>query len=321
LQGKLTGVPDEDQFFDLKKSEHSLPPISVATWEGFIFINLDPNPKESLVEYLGVRGEELQGYPFNKLLSCHSWHAEIKCNWKMAVDAFQEAYHVSFVHKHSISDAFKVQGNSLAHPLTLKLYNHHHMLSLGSDPQSVYGNPLLKYEEKTEAVGTPQKKPIEAAALRFAASSTGGTEFSIDRLPAGVNPTKNPNWNGDITVFFPNLFTFMRVNYYQAYNFWPLAVDRTRFEGRVYYAQAENAGERFYEEYRKIMLRDVLLEDWSTVERSQAVMASGVRTHMVLQDNEILLRNFRRVLESYGGKDYTGNGISLCDEGGLSHVR
>src|SRR5262249_41942576 len=42
LTGDLTHVPDEDQFFDLKKSDCGLTAIATEVWEGFIFVNLDP---------------------------------------------------------------------------------------------------------------------------------------------------------------------------------------------------------------------------------------------------------------------------------------
>jgi phenylpropionate dioxygenase-like ring-hydroxylating dioxygenase large terminal subunit len=301
LEGRLTGVPDEDQFYDFRRADHALTAVAVDTWQGFLFVNLDPRPTQSLQGFLGTRGRELEGYPFSKILSCHSWTAEVNCNWKLAVDAFQEAYHVFFVHQHSISDAFKYQGNALAHPLALKLYDYHHMLSIGTDPKSVYGNALLQYDD-AQTAGVRPAPSIELAALKYAAASQGTKAFSVEALPPGMNPAKSPNWNGDITVLFPNVFMFMRASYYQAYTFWPLAVDRTLFEGRVYYPRSENAGERFYEEYRKVVLRDVLLEDWSTMERVQAGMASGARTHATFQDNEMLLRHFHAVVDYFVGR-------------------
>ena len=47
-QGQLRWVPDEENFFDLQKSEHGLTPVATDLWEGFIFINLDAHPRESL---------------------------------------------------------------------------------------------------------------------------------------------------------------------------------------------------------------------------------------------------------------------------------
>ena len=52
LEGQLTFVPDEESFFDLKRETLGLTPVAADTWEGFIFIHLDPRPEESLQEFL-----------------------------------------------------------------------------------------------------------------------------------------------------------------------------------------------------------------------------------------------------------------------------
>ena len=64
LDGRLRYIPDEESFFDLKKDELGLTPVAVEVWEGFIFINVDPHPPETLQQYLGELGASLHGYPF-----------------------------------------------------------------------------------------------------------------------------------------------------------------------------------------------------------------------------------------------------------------
>ena len=59
LDGSLHHITDEQNFFGLKKEELGMTPVAVDTWEGFIFINVDPEPKETLHEYLGEIGTGL----------------------------------------------------------------------------------------------------------------------------------------------------------------------------------------------------------------------------------------------------------------------
>ena len=55
----------------------------VCEWQGFIFINVDPNPQPSLRDYLGDLGRGLDGYPFETIsATCRSWTTEVKANWK-----------------------------------------------------------------------------------------------------------------------------------------------------------------------------------------------------------------------------------------------
>lgn len=74
LEGQLIHVPDDDQFYNLKKTDHGLVPVATSTWEGFIFVNLDPAPAETLQEHMAKLGQQLQGYPFHKMLpvACYS---------------------------------------------------------------------------------------------------------------------------------------------------------------------------------------------------------------------------------------------------------
>ena len=81
--------------------------------------------------------------------------------------------------------------------------------------------------------------------------------------------------------------------------FWPLAQNRTRWEIRTYSPVAQTLAARFSQEYGKVFFRDTLLEDGSTLERTQAMLASGVRNEIVLQDEELLIRNHHYVTENY----------------------
>ncbi len=115
LDGRLTFVPDEERFFGLPKESLGLTPVAVDVWEGFIFINVDPTPQETLRDYLGELGAGLAGYPFSELSATStSWTTEVKANWKVIKDAFQEVYHVAFLHRRSIPDSFTSKTNPYA---------------------------------------------------------------------------------------------------------------------------------------------------------------------------------------------------------------
>jgi phenylpropionate dioxygenase-like ring-hydroxylating dioxygenase large terminal subunit len=282
LNGQLTFVPDEESFFELKKGELGLTPVAADTWEGFIFINLDPQPRESLKDYLGEMGESLQGYPFAEYsATCYRWTTELRANWKILKDAFQEAYHVAFLHKRSIPDSFTGKNNPFSHGLDYRLYPRHRKMA-------VYGN--MEH----------QPTPVEKMAFQFG-SLVIRNDFSLSNLPPGVNPTRDPAWALDLNVIFPNFFVDVSEGTYFTYNMWPLAVDRTLWEVRTYYPQPKTAGQRFSQEYSKVIFRDVIMEDCSTLEQTQSVLASGAKTHFVLQDQEILIRHDHKVHEDFVG--------------------
>lgn len=121
--------------------------------------------------------------------------------------------------------------------------------------------------------------------------------------PAGVNPTNDPNWALDTSTLFPNCTIGMLDSGYFTHNFWPIAVDRTFWEMRMYLPRPRNAAERFSQEHARVTFRDVMMEDGSTMENSQSVLASGAKTHFNFQDEEILLRHDNKVLADYIGLD------------------
>ena len=290
LDGGLRFVPDEDNFFGLEKNQLGLSPIISESWEGFIFINLSPQPRETLQEQLGELGAGLAGYPFDKLSTCCSWTTEIRANWKVIKDAFHEAYHVPFIHKRSLPDSFTSKDNPFAHAFAFQLYERNHRMS-------VFGNP-----EHTPS-------PVELLAQRFG-SSIVNRDWDMDRLPPGVNPTRSRFWAFDANMFFPNFDVFVFDGTYLTHHFWPLAVDRTLWEVRTYFPQAENAAQRFSQEYSKVLLRDALLEDASTLEATQSMLASGAKTRFVLQDQELLVRHAHTVIEEIVGFYEDGSSLT-----------
>ncbi len=64
LDGNLTFVQQEGEFFDLDKSRYGLVPVHCEVWEGFIFVNFAPEPEQSLRDFLGPMITGLEGYPF-----------------------------------------------------------------------------------------------------------------------------------------------------------------------------------------------------------------------------------------------------------------
>jgi phenylpropionate dioxygenase-like ring-hydroxylating dioxygenase large terminal subunit len=305
LKGELAGVPDENLFFGLDRKDYGLSKVHVDTWQGFIFINVDPNPAQTLREFMGPMYESVEGYPFERMTNCYSWQAVVNCNWKLALDAFQEAYHVAYVHGNSIADAMWRDENGAVRPLDGLCGEHHRRLSMGGNVNSVYGNPKAATDEGTDAAkafgGVADSHPIASAALRL---GKGGAKFEVapSDLPSGLNWTKHPAWAFDINMIFPDFYLSLRPNYFQAYNFRPLTHNTYLFDARVYYPDVETVGGRFYQEYMKVALRDVLLEDMSTLEDTQAASETGVKTHMILQDYELMVRHqyevVRRMVEN-----------------------
>ena len=139
---------------------------------------------------------------------------------------------------------------------------------------------------------------IEAYSQRFG-STLIKHDFSPEKTPKGVNPTRNPDWSIDGNIIFPNCLIWVSDGTYLMHTLWPLAVDKTLWEARVFYPKAQTLAQRFSQEYAKVIFRDLLMEDGSTLERTQSMLVSGAKKQIVLQDQELLIRKHHQVAGSY----------------------
>ncbi len=279
LDGRLRFVPDEDRFFDLDTGRLGLTPVTLDSWEGFLFVHIDPHPGETLDAFLGEFGRQLRGYPFHHMSSCYCYATQVNCNWKVALDAFQEIYHVPVLHRRTIGDTFSGPDNPFSHALAITLYPRHRLMSL-------YGNP------------SHQPSPVESLAYRFGSVVTQG-HIAQNHLPLGVNPTRSPRWAFDLNVIFPNFSVDVSAGTYVTHHFWPLTASRTLWEACLYCPPTTQPGQRFSQEVSKCVLRDTLLEDGSTLEATQSMLAAGIRTHFNLNDEEVLVRHSHKAIDEY----------------------
>jgi nitrite reductase/ring-hydroxylating ferredoxin subunit len=98
LDGKLKDVPARWDFPHIEDAKFSLPELPVATWAGFIFINPDQEcePFEEHVEDIKKQFDEC--WPLEDLYIASHTAKKVNANWKIAQEAFCEAYHVNATH-------------------------------------------------------------------------------------------------------------------------------------------------------------------------------------------------------------------------------
>ncbi len=97
LDGSFCDIPADWDFPQVDKDTFNLPELPVATWEGFIFINPDQNcdPFDDFIKDLAEQFERWQ--PGTLYKAAHVAKV-MPCNWKIAQEAFCEAYHVNGTH-------------------------------------------------------------------------------------------------------------------------------------------------------------------------------------------------------------------------------
>lgn len=141
LEGKLKDIPDRSVFPEIKDDDYALREVACDEWGGFVFIHPNPAEAGSLRDYLEPLATEVDKYHLDRFRA--SMHAEIviECNWKVALEAFLEAYHVLGTHPQimsyldDVNTAFSAYGR---HAMMIVPYGVPSMRLEHVDPAEIY---------------------------------------------------------------------------------------------------------------------------------------------------------------------------------------
>jgi phenylpropionate dioxygenase-like ring-hydroxylating dioxygenase large terminal subunit len=113
LDGSLLMATQRSFFGDLTNEDRALAPVRCEQWGTMIFVNLDPDAPSLQDEYAPLisRYSDIMEAPL-RLGASRSW--DIECNWKVALEGFMEAYHVSTVHVQSGGNLFDASAATIA---------------------------------------------------------------------------------------------------------------------------------------------------------------------------------------------------------------
>jgi len=97
LDGSVRSVPCRWDFQHVADAEFRLPEARVGTWGGFVFVNMDPAAMP-LEQYLEVLPRHFERWRLEDCWKAVHVAKRIRCNWKVAQEAFMESYHVIATH-------------------------------------------------------------------------------------------------------------------------------------------------------------------------------------------------------------------------------
>ena len=288
IEGACTFVQQESEFFDLDKSDYGLASVQADVWEGFIFVNLDPENTTPLREYLGKFAKGIEGYPFHELTQVHKYRAEVGSNWKLFIDAFTEFYHAPILHaKQSVAEESRKLSGVGYEALAYELDGPHGVVSTwtgGGEPKDLN-----------------MVKPIERKARSGLFGPWDKPDIGLGELPPSLNPARHKAWGLDSFLFFPNFMVLIwEPNWVITYHYWPTSYNTHIFEGTCYFAPPKNARERLAQELAVVTFKEYALQDGNTLEATQSMLESRtpVKT-FPLNDQEILLRHLHKTAHRY----------------------
>lgn len=329
VDGSLKQVADPKffrQFADgVPEAELGLTPVRVALWGGWVWFNMNPDTIP-LEEYLGELGSHLESYDFSEYQLVDYQTFEWGGNWKHAVDAFNESYHFSALHPDMVQFG---EG----HDIPIELVGiHSRMLNFNGTVSEVV-------DERDEL--TPLRARMLETRLGLVAEDFDGSASDIHfevvkRKRAMQDETHHPyeKMNDEQLAhqyhytFFPAATFTQKPEAGHLFRYRPHPTDPNKcfydffilvrnppgtplpeYEHRLHeHGDAPIYAEAFEGTFDPI-LANVLQQDGSNMETMQRGVKSDSFKGMILCDQEIRLRHFHQLIDSFI------DGSLSCDAG------
>ena len=156
LSGEIQYVLERDNFNggNLKDSDVALREVNFEIFAGFVFINFDKNP-QPFEDYIAPVKDLIEGLAVGEMH--HYWwkSATAPCNWKVAVEAFLEGYHVPATHPQlETPGADFIFGDDVSGEVTYAHDNHFYE-TFDKGHGRFYGGPNTPMAGKTRLPGDP----------------------------------------------------------------------------------------------------------------------------------------------------------------------
>ena len=286
--GDLINIPDEGCFQHVDKQASGLTPIRCESWEGLIFVNLDAKGTQTLGEYLGPIKDRLKGLPFASYPYTARVGSMIEANWKLAIEAQCEAYHVRALHARTVSKMLSSKDNPYVHPLKTEFLGAHRM---GSVPR----NPEFEL--------TPEKL-VQAFSFMNAQQmviADTGAQDKPEETFAGhpdINPAQSNVWGNDQFVLYPHFIFHLSIGGWWLHRFWPISADKCYWEAVYHFERPQSLRNRMAVQYSLALNRDTLMEDNLALVQQQSVMKSGAKKIVQFGEQEMLCKHLAAVSEA-----------------------
>ncbi|MBI1179699.1 MAG: Rieske 2Fe-2S domain-containing protein [Alphaproteobacteria bacterium] len=316
LDGDLASFPCEWDFPHVDPKDYALGAVQVDTWGGFVFINMDPDAPP-LREYMAPLPEHVDSAVFaNRYVAIHV-QKELDCNWKIASEAFLEAYHVMETH----SQLMRTNGDANTQ---YDFYgdNVNRLINVAGSPSAFLQEPMTEQEildcfligdrsDVGEKLLVPEggtARKVMAQFYRDMVAKRGGTDLSRVSDSEIVD---------SIAYFvFPNQQFFSGISFPIVYRFRPLGMqhDKSLFDLIILKQRpldgspvepAEPVRLKPEESYTIVPGMDpyvghVYDQDTGNMEAAQeGAMTSGRAGATLGNYQEIRIRHMHRTLEKY----------------------
>ncbi|MGI9322861.1 MAG: aromatic ring-hydroxylating oxygenase subunit alpha [Pseudomonadales bacterium] len=262
LDGQLNHIPDEHEFIAIDKSKLGLKPIRCERFGNWIYVNRDPDAMP-LTEYLGPLQKELADFQPDKLRFVTRYHYDLRCNWKITMDAFQEVYHLKHIHPQTVDKNLDHRGATMA------------LFPNGSSRMIV---------------------PARTGATQFAVAPSTCELDADERYEIVRSGSMSYN-------MFPNTTTPINALAFPYLQFWPLSKTDTRFEVTWFTREDNADPDSEYWREKIAGFNVILDEDNENLPWIQRSIESGALSGVPLSYQERRIYHFHEYLDQVIGRD------------------
>jgi phenylpropionate dioxygenase-like ring-hydroxylating dioxygenase large terminal subunit len=241
LDGTLKNIPCAWDFPHVAKRKFGLAEVKVGIWGGFVFINLDANAAD-LQEYLRPLPEHFRNWDLSRRRITLHIEKELPCNWKAAVEAFVEGYHILETHPQllaTIGDAntqYDIYGDNVSRFIELAGVPSPHVEPVS--PKEMLAQMMVgvtsSNDDEIELQEGDTARSVMAAQLRKVLGQKYGADLSGYSDSEMIDPVQYS--------LFPNMFLFPGIGFPMIYRVRPAGISADRCIFEILFLQPPTAG-------------------------------------------------------------------------------
>ena len=243
---------------DFDRAAHGLKTVACREWNGFLFLNLDPEA-EDLHADVGLH--TLDNWPMASLATGHHWETEIACNWKTFWENYSECLHCPGIHPELC------------------------------DMVPIYGKGIMG---ASEALGWTPEEPARPNLRAGARSWTPSGEPCGPVFPDLSEAERLAGYS--FVTLWPSTYVVAHVDYVRSVRIQPIAAERTRLIAEWYFPAETLARPGFDAAVVAGFAKMVMEQDGAASEMNQRGMRSPAFRAARLMPEEYEIHRFHQWL-------------------------
>jgi Rieske 2Fe-2S family protein len=254
--GRLVSTGHAVPTGDFDRDAHGLKPVHTRVWNGFLFLNLAPDPGPVWAD---VGLETLDNWPMDSLQTGHHWETDLACNWKAFWENYSECLHCPGIHPELC------------------------------DMVPVYGKGIMG---ASEALGWTPDDPVRPNLREGAGTWTPDGKPCGPVFPGLTEAERQAGYS--FVTLWPSAYVVAHVDYVRSVRIVPTGPETTRLIAEWHFAPETLAQPGFDAAAVAAFARTVMEQDGAASEMNQRGMRSPAFTAARLMPEEYEIHRFQQ---------------------------